>query len=409
MNPHDERPLFLLGPIAATLRWLEELANLLSGPLLVAGLAIALIDLLTDGQLLTAVPALLYAWAIAQAIGVDAQLVGAWDRAKRAMLHRQWWALLGLLVLGAVLAYVAFIAGWVFAVQQASHISESAALASLGMSATAWLWQRVGVSVFLVCLSGWTRYRTPRQTSIDDERAKIERELTLEPLRQQLRHTRLAGVRDAASALVGGPGTPITALVDHPSILADATPLPDGPGTRTQDGAGSAPQGGAPGSALDIPAPSDGSAGLPGAPTDGPTDEPPTPPPAPRPNRRGKAASAATAEGNGHDRADRGGRLALVPYLPDGDTREGIPPGAATAARPHGARRGKRRTRADLNEARKASRYTAIVAQAAAILDENPDTTKEALRAILHVRQSTANEAYEQWRYARLRVAGTPN
>jgi hypothetical protein len=71
------RELPFLGGISGLLRWLEELANTVAGPLLTAGLAIALIDLLTDGALLTTQPWLLYAWAISQAVGVDAQLVAS--------------------------------------------------------------------------------------------------------------------------------------------------------------------------------------------------------------------------------------------------------------------------------------------------------------------------------------------
>jgi hypothetical protein len=106
----NERELPFLAGIAGVLRWLEELANILSGPLLTAGLAIALIDLLTDGRLLDSEPSLLYGWAVSQAIGVDAQLVGAWDKARQAVRARRYWSLAGLLVLGLALAYVAWIA-----------------------------------------------------------------------------------------------------------------------------------------------------------------------------------------------------------------------------------------------------------------------------------------------------------
>jgi len=220
----DDRPMFLLGPIAACLRWTEELANIISGPMLVVGLGIALVDLLTAGDLIAAVPWLLYAWAISQAVGVDAQLIGAWDRAKRALLRRQWWTLLGLVVLGCALAYVGYVAALVFATQEANHVTEAAALASLGMNATTWLWQRVGVSVFLVALSGWTRYRAPRQqTTIEDEQAKLQRELTLEPLRQQVRGLRLLGVREAATTLLGrDSGTRSTLTTPEPLDTAGA-------------------------------------------------------------------------------------------------------------------------------------------------------------------------------------------
>jgi hypothetical protein len=56
------RELPFLAGIAGLLRWLEELANIVAGPLLTVGLAIALIDLLTDGQLLASQPELLYGW-----------------------------------------------------------------------------------------------------------------------------------------------------------------------------------------------------------------------------------------------------------------------------------------------------------------------------------------------------------
>ena len=75
MNHHHNMPL--LGGIAGFLRWCESLAVILSGPLLTFGLGVALVDLLTDGQLLATTPWLLFAWAISQAVGVDAQLVGS--------------------------------------------------------------------------------------------------------------------------------------------------------------------------------------------------------------------------------------------------------------------------------------------------------------------------------------------
>jgi hypothetical protein len=53
-----------------SLRWLEELIVLVSGPMLTAGLGIGLVALLVSA------PRLLYVWAISQTVGVDGQLVG---------------------------------------------------------------------------------------------------------------------------------------------------------------------------------------------------------------------------------------------------------------------------------------------------------------------------------------------
>jgi hypothetical protein len=127
----SRRELPMLAGIAGTIRWVEELANLLSGPLLTLGLGVALVDLLTDGKLLTSVPMLLYAWAISQAIGVDAQPVATWDRARIALREQRFGALVGLVLLGLVLAYIAWVAAQVFALQESEGVSTGAALSRL--------------------------------------------------------------------------------------------------------------------------------------------------------------------------------------------------------------------------------------------------------------------------------------
>lgn len=218
-----ERELPMLGGIAAALRWLEELANIIAGPLLTAGLAIALIDLLTDGRLLASQPELLYAWAISQAIGVDAQLVASWDRARQALRTRRYWSLVGLLVLGVALAAVGYLAAVIFAMQQSAGISTAAALARLGMNGSTWLVSRAALSVVLVCLSGWTRYHPPSaEIAAEEERAKLERELALEPLRAQLRARRALGWRDVGRAIIAQ-GTAASAAESPPTRVQEAS------------------------------------------------------------------------------------------------------------------------------------------------------------------------------------------
>ena len=94
-NAYREPELPLLGGLAALLRWLEELANLISGPMLALGLGISLVDLLTDGKLITTIPVLLYAWAISQAVGVDTQLVANWDKARLSLRAHDWAGVFG--------------------------------------------------------------------------------------------------------------------------------------------------------------------------------------------------------------------------------------------------------------------------------------------------------------------------
>ena len=200
------REMPMLAGIAGIIRWVEELANLLSGPLLTIGLGIALIDLLTDGSLLARLPLLLYAWAISQAVGVDAQLVATWDRARLALREGRYWALVGLIVLGGVLAYVAWVAAQVFALQESEGVTTGVALARLGMDSAGWLVQRTALSVLLVCLAGWTRYHPPSRDVAAEaaaERVQLEADLQLEPLRQQVRAQHVRGMRGVVAAALG--------------------------------------------------------------------------------------------------------------------------------------------------------------------------------------------------------------
>jgi|GEM_PF-7111252 len=339
----EERPMFLLGPLAAVLRWLEALANLLSGPLLAVGAIIAVIDLTTDGRLTASYPPLLYLFAISQAVGVESQLMGAWDRARAALVHRRYWGLLGHVLLGVLLAVIVYVGLYAFLGEQSFHMTTTQALAALGVSARFWLFLRAGIAIFLVALSAWTRYRTPRQTSLEDERARLQRELELEPLRQRLRHTRLAGVRDAASALLRSPDLPDasdTPDPTHTNTPAHATGPSVAPVAATQEGAG---MGDLRGDA-ETPVAASGAAGeavvmAVASSASGPDDEPPTPPPAPtRPTRPARRAGKATAQAssnassNGHTHDAK--TLSLVPlHLPaPSDPGDSDPPDGAAHA-----------------------------------------------------------------------------
>jgi hypothetical protein len=185
----DAQELPLLAGIAAFLRWLEELVVLASGPLLMVGLGIGLVALLSDGALLVTAPWLVYAWAISQTVGVDGQLVGAWFRVSVAVGRRRAGVAIAYALLGLLLAYVAYVAAMVFATQQAYHLTTAQALARLGMNTTSWLWQRSGVSVLLVCLSGYLRYRAPRKrtTSLEERKQLLREQLELDALKAEPR------------------------------------------------------------------------------------------------------------------------------------------------------------------------------------------------------------------------------
>jgi hypothetical protein len=202
MDLEPEHELPFLGGISAFLRWLEELVVLVSGPMLTAGLGIGLVSLLSDGALLVSAPWMLYAWAISQTVGVDGQLVGAWYRVKLAQQRGRWSVVLCFVLLGLVLAYVGFIGSLIFAMQQAYHFSTAQALAQLGLDSRSWLWQRAGVSVFLVCLSGYLRYQAPRKhtMSLDAQKQVIQEQMQLDAMKREARAQRMQGL----AALAGG-------------------------------------------------------------------------------------------------------------------------------------------------------------------------------------------------------------
>jgi hypothetical protein len=235
VNRH-EHELPLLAGIAAFLAWLESLAVILSGPLLTLGLGIALVALLTDGALLTTAPWLLYTWAVTQAIGVDAQLVGSAFMVRRSLHAGKPWAAAGYGVLVLALAVVAYIAAQVFATQQADGITTAQALQQLGMDGTTWIVQRSALSVLLVILSGLLRYIAPAKVKVsaEHEREQLQRELELEPLRQRLRAQKAVGVaalaRQALSAATGREPTSVPVVSTEGKMTPSERP-PTGPGT----------------------------------------------------------------------------------------------------------------------------------------------------------------------------------
>lgn len=217
-----EGELLMLAGIAGFFHWIEELLNILNGPVLMVGAGIALVDLLTDGRLTATAPALLLTWAVSQALGIEAQLLGSFTRVRSA----RGWRLFGWLVLGGMLGFATWQAGYVFAIQQSQHLSEAAALSQLHMSPQVWLGWRAFLAVGLVALAGLTRYRKPAKVtaSLADERATLERELTLEPLRQRLRAQQVGGFRALAETALRGASEPPAVTMTPPAPATPALP-----------------------------------------------------------------------------------------------------------------------------------------------------------------------------------------
>src|SRR5258708_23558457 len=289
---NNGRELPVLSAVAGFLRWCEELLIIVSGPLLTVGLGIALVDLLTGGAVLAAEPGLLYAWAISEAAGVDAQLVASAAKLAAAFHARGALVAVGEGVLIMPLAYVGFLVSNVFATQQSQGLTTAEALARLGMDGTSWIVQRSALAAAVVVLSGLSRYRPPAaEASAEDERAQLERELALEPLRAQLRARKALGWRDVGRGITRG---------------ASAT-APVHAAPHAQEGAS------VPAKARKVEHPSDPVAGV-QAPLQ-PQNQPATAPPQRPPTGPGSLASAALGRGaNGRStRADRSPVLRLEP------------------------------------------------------------------------------------------------
>jgi hypothetical protein len=134
MNTARELPM--LAGIAAVIRWFESLVLLLAGPLLTIGLGVAVVDLATNNALLNSVPWLLVAWGTCMAVGLDAQVIAAWDRVGLAFRERRWFVLVLYVVVGSALGYVGYIACAVFGFEHAMGYSEQQALGMMGVNAT---------------------------------------------------------------------------------------------------------------------------------------------------------------------------------------------------------------------------------------------------------------------------------
>ena len=226
-----ERELPMLAGIGAFVTWCEDLLNILSGPVITAGLVIALVALLTDGDLLVKIPAMTYIWAVSMALGVDAQFVGSAAKAARAIRQRRPWAAFGYFVLCGALGYVGYIASNVFATQEAQGITMAQALQHLGMDGSMWIFQRSFLAVVLVFLSGFLRYVAPGKNvaqSTTEEKERLQAELELEPLRAQLRQQKVRDLRAAALTAVGRDGQPQQAVRPH-IVTASATLPPAAP------------------------------------------------------------------------------------------------------------------------------------------------------------------------------------
>lgn len=230
----------MLGGIAAALRWLEELTILISGPFLAVGMVISIVDLMTGGHLMQDTPLLLFTWAVTQAIGIEGQLTGSAFGVRRNLALKKYLQAFGFAILTAALGYVAFLAAQAVTLHESAGYNVNTALNLIGIDSVSWAWQRAGIAVVLVVLSGFMRF-VPQKATLEDKKAQLLEALELNPLKTQLDAQNIDRVKGAAGRLfnrqqqpVMGVLAPVTQPFDTQAnkTSADSDASPDQDGAR---------------------------------------------------------------------------------------------------------------------------------------------------------------------------------
>ncbi len=211
MNTYREREKLesVLRGLATGIRFIEDLNGILSSVFISLALILAVMSLITGGALLQALPWTLWIWAGALAVGVEATLVSAFDRAHQSWIERRRLVACAWAVLGVMLAIVGFVAVAAFTIQQSLHITEAEALRMMGLSPLGFDIGRSLITVLLACIAGLARPRKQVVTH-EDRKRELREAIEIEPLKRQLESLRAGGKakRPTNDRPPTGPGTP---------------------------------------------------------------------------------------------------------------------------------------------------------------------------------------------------------
>lgn len=111
----------------------EQVINIVAPRALIVAVCISLVDLLTSGSLLNLFP-FVVAWAIIQAMAVEATLPEIWRRSANYFSEKKWLPGGSLAFIGVLLSVVVFYALLLQFLQQAEHIGLIAAMAWLNIN-----------------------------------------------------------------------------------------------------------------------------------------------------------------------------------------------------------------------------------------------------------------------------------
>ncbi len=199
-NVKDASPLLGIEGIGVAFTWIEELLTVSSGFAVTIALGIGAVSLFSGGHLYFVGDALTKVYAIAMTVGVEGQLVGSAFKAGRSFKQGRIGAGIGHSIVALILAYVTYLAGWVYGYQETFGVSTTAALNALSIDGVSWLSQRIGIAVFIVLLSGFNRYVPVVKVSLAERLANIEEQKQIAAARRDAFKAQLSGMVQTARA-----------------------------------------------------------------------------------------------------------------------------------------------------------------------------------------------------------------
>lgn len=159
---NQEKPLPAIEGLAVALRWVEEIISTASGVALTIALSFPVLNIFSDGKFYAISSNLSLIAALAMTVGVDGQLLGSAYRLAQRINYRETGGVVFESFNVLILSLTVYLGAYVSGYQETFSVTTSAAFGALGIDKALWLALRVGVSVYLLVLSGLRRFVKPK-------------------------------------------------------------------------------------------------------------------------------------------------------------------------------------------------------------------------------------------------------
>jgi hypothetical protein len=207
-SEYKETRLFGLGALAIVIRWFTEFLILANILLLMVGSTIAATDLLTNGALSHISTKFDLVWGASQAVTIEVLFITAFVRAARCGRQGRYWAMLGWILVGGILAVPTVQASLVYSMTRTLGISTAQALSTLHLPVFTWLLTRSILVAFVGALDGWASYSPEEHRKSVAERVReLEENARIAEAKGRLNQVRakamIGAARTAAKAAFG--------------------------------------------------------------------------------------------------------------------------------------------------------------------------------------------------------------